>query len=75
MKKLFVASVFAAVFVTSTAFALEWPSSQPVRGTEGPDTRYAAEQTIKGIEGPDVRLTQNEHSPRPTTGIEGPDVR
>jgi hypothetical protein len=75
VKKLLLASAIVAVFVTSTAFALEWPSSQPVKGTEGPDTRYAAEQTVKGVEGPDVRLTWSDHSPRPVSGIEGPDVR
>ena len=59
MKKLFVGSVLAAVLAASTAFAFELRSSQPVKGTEGPDVRLAqsgqATQTVKGIEGPDVR--------------------
>jgi hypothetical protein len=59
MKKLFAASVIAAVLAASAAFAFELPSSQPVKGTEGPDVRLTqndqSTQTVKGIEGPDVR--------------------
>lgn len=59
MKRLFAASVSATVLAASTALAFQLPSSQP----------------IKGIEGPDVRLTQNDQSRQPVKGIEGPDVR
>ena len=59
MKNLFAASVFATVLAASTALAFELPSTQPIRGTEGPDTRltmsHRATQPITGIEGPDVR--------------------
>ena len=59
MKKLFVASVIASVLAASTAFALELPSSQPIKGTEGPDIRYTDDARpappVKGTEGPDIR--------------------
>lgn len=59
MKKLLVASVIASVFAASTAFAFERPSSQPVKGTEGPDIRYTDDTRpappVKGTEGPDIR--------------------
>lgn len=58
MKKLFAASVIAAVLTASTAFAFELPSSQPIKGTEGPD----------------VQLTKSDQSTQPVKGIEGPDV-
>lgn len=74
MKKLFVASVIAAVLGTSTAFAFGGPSTRPAKGTEGPDIRYAAVQPIRGIEGPDVRATQDERSGRPVVA-KGDDER
>jgi hypothetical protein len=59
MRKLFVASVIATVLAASTAFALELPATQPIRGTEGPDVRLTqddqATQPIKGVDGPDIR--------------------
>ena len=58
MKKLFAAGVIATVLAASTAFAVDG-TSQPVRGTEGPDTRWSQDgqstQPVKGTEGPDVR--------------------
>ena len=60
MKKMFAASVLVAVLTASTVFAAEQPSTtQPVKGTEGPD----------------IRLTQDDESSQPVRGIEGPDVR
>ena len=72
MKTLFAASLLATLLSTSMAFAIELPASQPPKGTEGPDVRYAAVQPVKGVEGPDVR-----HRPeqRPTLGAEGAAVR
>ncbi len=37
---LFAISLLATILTTSAAFAFELPTSQPVKGTEGPDTRY-----------------------------------
>lgn len=59
MKKVFVATLIATLLAASTAFAFELPSSQPIRGTEGPD----------------VRLRQADQSTQPIMGSEGPDVR
>lgn len=59
MRKLLVASVIASVLAASTAFAFESPSSQPIKGTEGPGIRYTDEgrpaPPVKGTEGPDIR--------------------
>lgn len=59
MKRLLVASVIFSVLTASTAFALASPSSQPVKGTEGPDIRYSDDSRpappVKGTEGPDIR--------------------
>jgi len=59
MKKLFVASVIASVLAASTAFAFELPSSQPIKGSEGPDIRFADNAPpappVRGTEGPDIR--------------------
>jgi hypothetical protein len=59
MKKLLVASVIASVLAASTAFAVELPSSQPIKGTEGPGIRYGDSSRpappVRGTEGPDVR--------------------
>lgn len=59
MKKLLVASAIVSVLTASAAFAFEWPSSQPIKGTEGPDIRYTDDSRpappVKGIEGPDIR--------------------
>jgi len=59
MKKLLVVSAIVSVLATSTAFAFELPSSQPVKGTEGPDIRYTDDTRpappVKGTEGPDIR--------------------
>jgi len=59
MKKLFAGSLIATLLTASAAFAAERPSSPPVRGTEGPDTR----------------VTQSAHSAQPVKGIEGPGTR
>ena len=59
MKKLFAGSLIATLLAVSTAFAAERPSSPPVKGTEGPDTRVTqsaqSTQPVKGIEGPGIR--------------------
>jgi hypothetical protein len=59
MKRLLVASVIVSVFAASTAFAFDMPSSRPIKGTEGPDIRYADDSRpappVKGTEGPDIR--------------------
>ncbi len=59
MKKLFVASLIATLLAASTAFAFDPPSTQPVRGTEGPE----------------IRLTDDQQSPQPVREPEGPDIR
>ncbi|HTU02330.1 MAG TPA: hypothetical protein VMG58_10960 [Candidatus Sulfotelmatobacter sp.] len=78
MKKLFAASLFAAVLTSSTAFAALLPSiPQPIKGTEGPDVAFQlpqTEQPIKGTEGPDVAFqlpSKQDSIPEP----EGPDVQ
>jgi hypothetical protein len=58
MKKLLATGLMAVLFAASTAFAFDVPSTQPIKGTEGPDVRVETErpgQPIKGTEGPDVR--------------------
>jgi hypothetical protein len=59
MKKVFAATLIATLLAASTALAFERPSTQPIRGTEGPDIRLIqdnqATQPIKGIEGPGIR--------------------
>ena len=59
MKTLLAVGVIATVLAASTAFAVETPSSQSIKGTEGPDVRLTqaghSMQTVKGTEGPDVR--------------------
>ena len=59
MKKLIVASVIATVLAASTALAFEVPSTQPIRGTEGPDIRLTGVRhpslLVEGPEGPDIR--------------------
>jgi len=59
MKKVFAATLIATLLAASTALAFELPSTQPIRGTEGPDTR----------------LTQDDQSTQPIMGTEGPDIR
>jgi hypothetical protein len=39
MKKVFAATLIATLIAASTALAFELPSTQPIRGTEGPDIR------------------------------------
>lgn len=76
MKKLFAASAIATVLAASTAFAFELPSTQPIRGTEGPDIRLTQDdqstQPVRGIEGPDIRQIP---MPPPPKDIRGEDVR
>lgn len=59
MKKLVFAGVIATVLAASTALAFELPSTQPIKGTEGPDVRltesHRPTQPVKGIEGPGIR--------------------
>jgi len=59
MKKLFAGSLIATLLAASAAFAADRPSSPPVRGTEGPDTRATQSgqfaQPVKGTEGPGNR--------------------
>ncbi len=59
MRNLLGAVLMAALLAASTAFAFEQPSTQPIKGTEGPDIRAEDEprpgQPIKGVEGPDIR--------------------
>lgn len=59
MKSVFAAGLLAALLATSTAFTLELPSTQPIKGTEGPGIRAEDDprpgQPIKGVEGPDIR--------------------
>ena len=59
MKKVFAATLIATLIAASTALAFELPSTQPIRGTEGPD----------------IRLTQDDQSTQPIMGTEGPDIR
>jgi len=59
MKKVFAATLIATLIAASTALAFELPSTQPIRGTEGPD----------------IRLTQDDQSTQPIRGTEGPDIR
>ena len=59
MKKVFAATLIATLLAASTALAFELSSTQPIRGTEGPDTR----------------LTQDDQSTQPIMGTEGPDIR
>jgi len=59
MKKVFAATLIATLIAASTALAFELPSTQPIRGTEGPD----------------IRLTQDDQSTQPIRGSEGPDIR
>ncbi|HSB69350.1 MAG TPA: hypothetical protein VLT62_08475 [Candidatus Methylomirabilis sp.] len=76
MKRLFLASVMGVVLAASAAVAAELPSTtQPVKGTEGPDIRYAAVQPVRGIEGPDIRRSKDDQSSQPVKGAEGPDIR
>jgi hypothetical protein len=59
MKKIFAAGLMAALFAASGAFAFEVPSTQPIKGTEGPGIRATDDQRpgqpVKGTEGPDIR--------------------
>lgn len=59
MKKVFATTLIATLLAASTALAFELPSTQPIRGTEGPD----------------ARLTQDDQSTQPIRGLEGPDIR
>jgi hypothetical protein len=59
MKRFFTTGLMAVVFAASTAFAFEVPSTQPIKGTEGPGIRATEDdgprQPVKGTEGPDIR--------------------
>lgn len=59
MKKVFTATLIATLLAASTGLAFELPSTQPIRGTEGPD----------------ARLTEDNQSTQPIWGTEGPDIR
>src|SRR5574341_289840 len=52
MKTLLAVSLLAALLSTSMAFAFELPTSQLIKGIEGPDVRHAAVQPVRGVEGP-----------------------
>ena len=57
MKTLIIASMFATLLATSTAFAVEWPTNpQQPKGTEGPDVQHSQIVIPRGApDWPDVR--------------------
>ncbi len=51
MKTLLLAGLVAMLLATATAFAEEPQSTQPVKGTEGPDVRLVMSRPAAHLEG------------------------